>query len=83
MKFQELPSFILVIYGAPSFVIAAYFGLMFSEIIPNLVKVTNNYGFKITLIYVWGLLALYAMLMWWFGCVATRCHKILYERWFK
>ena len=46
-KFEILPSFWLVLLGAPSFLVAGYFGYMFQDAIPGFIKTTNSEGFTI------------------------------------
>ena len=82
-KFSELDSPILAILGAASFIIAGYWGLMLSTVVPDLIDATNEHGLPPLAIRIWLLLALFSAIVWYFGCIASRCHSLLYERWFK
>jgi len=82
-KFSELHSAILAVLGAASFLIAGYWGLMLSTVVPDLIEATNEHGLPPFAIGLWLLLAVYSAIVWYFGCISSRCHSLLYERWFK
>ncbi|RTE86366.1 MULTISPECIES: hypothetical protein [Gammaproteobacteria] len=82
-KLSELNSGILAIIGSGSFLIAGYWGLMLSTVVPDMVKATNEHGLPPLAIGIWLLLGGYSAIVWYFGCIASRCHSLLYERWFK
>ena len=83
-ELSDFPKWTLAILGAVSFLIASYFGLMFAEVVPDFVKKTNQLSilnirfFGIVLI-----LGICAIAAWVSGCIAARCHTILFESWFK
>lgn len=81
--FEELPSWILVIMGTLTFLTASYPGLMFAEVVPDFIKKVNEVGVTAAATGIAIILALYAIPTWVFGCVAGRCHTVLYERYFK
>lgn len=82
-KYSELHSGILVIIGSLSFLIAGYWGLMLSTVIPDMVQATIKHGLPPIAIALWFFLAIYSAALWFFGSVASRCHALLYDRWFK
>ena len=82
-KFEILPSFWLVLLGAPSFLVAGYFGYMFQDAIPGFIKTTNSEGFTIDFFRVGMALIFDSAVTWICACIATRCHNVLYQRWFK
>lgn len=82
-EFSELDSMVLVLLGCSSFLVASYWGLMLATVIPGLVQATNEYGLPPLAIGIWLLLSVYSAIVWYFGCIASRCHGVLYERWFK
>lgn len=73
----------LMVFGAASFLMAGYCGYLISEAAPRLMVATNKTGLPLAAIGLWMLLALYAAAVWYFGCVAARCHAVLCDRWFK
>lgn len=81
--FTELHWSILASLGALSFVVAGYWGLALSSVVPSLIESTNKFGLPPLAIGLWVLIGVYAIAAWYFGCIASRCHTILYERWFK
>lgn len=81
--FQELPSALLAAIGILSILIAGYWGLMLSEIVPPFVKKVNEVGISFSAVSLGALLGIYGLALWYFGCIAARCHSLLYERWFK
>lgn len=81
--FRELHWSILALLGALSFLVAGYWGLALSNVVPSLIEATNKFGLPPLAIGLWLLIGAYAITVWYFGCVASRCHTILYERWFK
>ncbi len=81
--FNSLHSLVLAIIGVGAFIVAGYWGLMLKEVVPELIKATNSAGITLPAIALWSLLSIYAAGVWFFGCIAARCHSILYDRWFK
>ena len=85
-NYEDMPSWLLALFGAPAFLIAIYCGYAFGKILPMYVEIANKTPFD-----QWGLmgwlltaeLAVVAVVMWYFGSVAFRCNKLLLERWFK
>lgn len=82
-KFLEISSPMAVLLGVPSFLISGYCGLFLSKFVPLLIDATNTHGFSVLGVVLWLAAGLLAILVWIFGCIATRCHTVLYECWFK
>lgn len=82
--FFDMPSWLLIALGVPSFLVAGYWGLALTEVVPLYVKAVNKIGYLDTMGTILGLILLIlGFQLWFFGAVATRCHSLLYERWFK
>lgn len=81
--FEDLNDWILALVGVISFLIAGYFGLELSSIVPNYVKVANQSTITKEAIVIGLLLGFYGLIFWFFGCIAARCHSLIYERWFR
>jgi hypothetical protein len=81
--FDDLHWSILVVLGGLSFIGAGYWGLAISTVVLDLIKATNKAGLPPLAIGLWLLIGFYAIAVWYFGCIASRCHGVLYERWFK
>lgn len=82
-KYQELNSWIISIVGLTSFLITSYLGLMLSVVVPDMIRLTNEHGLPPLAVGIWLLCGGTSVLVWYFGCITTRCHTLLYERWFK
>jgi len=82
-SFDDLPSWLLSILGAAAFLAASYVALMFADIMPSLVQTVNKDGMRSAYWGLFFLLGLYAVAGWFCGCVAARCHELLFSRWFK
>lgn len=79
----EVHAFFLVLLGAFSFIVAGYWGMALSAVVPDLIAKTNKFGLPPLAIGAWFLIGIYAAIAWYFGCIASRCHSVLYEKWFK
>ncbi|GJL54054.1 MAG: hypothetical protein NPIRA02_11860 [Nitrospirales bacterium] len=82
-RLMDLPDWGLLIYGTSSFLVAGYWGLVLSNIVPDFVKEVNKIGISPTAVMVGLILGLLSLKFWLFGCIATRCHALIYDRWFK
>jgi len=81
--FSALHGAILIFIGAMSFCVAGYWGLMLKDVVPVFIEATNKSEISWLVVAVWILLGAYASAVWVCGCLATRAHAILYDRWFK
>lgn len=81
--FEALNDWIIALLGALAFLVAGYWGLMLSEAVPEFIKIVNEHGISLQAIGVAFLLGGFAVSVWFFGCIAARCHSLLYDRWFK
>jgi hypothetical protein len=82
-NFEEVNSWALAFLGISSFLMAGYWGLMLSEVVPGFVKAVNKSGISFVAVFWGSVLGFYGIVFWFFGCIATRCHTVIYERWFK
>lgn len=82
-RLQELSDWVLAPLGAISFVIAGYWTMAISEVLPSLVRLTNQTGFTWVGFAIFAFLGGLALSVWFYGCLATRCHSILLERHFR
>lgn len=82
-KFELIPSVFLVLLGGPTFLVAAYFGWFFSTSMPGFVAELSQTGPSFPMAIVGLELLAQAAVTWINACIATRCHAVLYERWFK
>jgi len=81
--FEDLNDWALALGGVISFLVAGYFGLVLSGIVPNFVKIINQSSITKEAIVIGLLLGFYGLIFWFFGCIAARCHSLIYERWFR
>lgn len=80
-KFEDFHDIFLIVLGIPSFLIAGYWGVMLGSVIPKIIKIVNEKGLDFDAIPL--ALSFFALGVWFFGCIAARCHSLIYERWFK
>lgn len=81
--FEELSDWILAMLGVLAFLVAGYWGLMLGDVVPDFVKAVNKDGMSLSAVGLALLLGGFGISIWFFGCIAARCHTLLYERWFK
>lgn len=81
--FEELDDWLLAVLGRVAFLVAGYWGLMLGDVVPDFIKIVNKNGLSPTAIGLTLLLGGFGISVWFFGCIAARCHTLLYERWFK
>jgi hypothetical protein len=82
-NFADLPSWLLSILGAAAFLVASYLALMMANIMPNFVQSVNKDGMRSAYLVLSLWLGFYAVAGWFCGCVAARCHELLFSRRFK
>lgn len=83
MTFDELNDSFLAVLGVLAFLVAGYWGLMLSDVVPEFIKLVNENGISLIAIGLAMLLGSFGISVWFFGCISARCHTLLYERWFK
>lgn len=82
-SFEELNDWLLAVLGMSAFLVAGYWGLMLSDVVPEFITIVNANGISLTAVGLAMLLGGFGISVWFFGCIAARCHTLLYERWFK
>lgn len=82
-SFEELNDLLLTVWGISVFFVAGYWGLMLSDVVPEFINIVNENGISLTAVGLAMLLGGFGVSVWFFGCIAARCHTLLYERWFK
>ena len=82
-SFEELSDWMLAVLGVVAFLVAGYWGLMLGEAVPGFIKETTQTGISLPAVGLGLLLGGFGLSVWFFGCIAARCHALLYERWFK
>lgn len=83
-QLQDLSDKALISLGGPSFLIAGYWTLMLKDVVPEYIKAVNRLGYIDATGSALALfLLMFGLQVWFFGCIAARCHSVLYERWFK
>lgn len=81
---EKMPSWLLVLVCVSSFLFVAYIGLMFADVIPELIDVTNEEGLSNKpAILLWLCLGYHGVFFWIVTCITKKCHDLLYSRWFK
>lgn len=84
-KYEQMPDWLLVVLGAPSFLITAYYGYVLAQAVPDYLRIANSLSLT-----AWGwqgwLLSLglswMAMAVWHFGSIAWKCNEVLRGRWY-
>jgi hypothetical protein len=83
---SDMPDWLLVLLGAPSFLASCFFSQITFPILPEyfaiLIK-TNIYEWGWQGWYVTFTLAGFGFLIWHFGSIAWQCNRVLQDRWYK
>jgi len=79
----ELSDWALALIGIISFLIAGYWGMAVADVLQDLVKMTNRGGLSWIRTAGFALLGLLGIAIWFYGCIAARCHSSLFERHFR
>lgn len=83
-QLQDLSDKALIFLGGPSFLIAGYWTVMLKDVTPEYIKAVNRLGYIDAMGTALALfLLLFGLQVWFFGCIAARCHSVLYDRCFK
>ena len=81
--FYQISSPFLVITGTLSFIITSCLSLVIRDIAPPLAHYTNKSDTSFPIIVLWLQTGIYSTFVWYYGCIAMRCSKLLYDRWFE
>ena len=82
-EFEDADNLEVTMISVPFFVFAYLIGYYINKFIPAMINATATDGISVSIIAWWVAIAFFACLFWIFSCIATRCHSVLYERWFK
>ncbi|WP_136066411.1 hypothetical protein [Modicisalibacter radicis] len=75
-------SWALAMLGSVSFCVAGYWGLIIKAVLGDLIQATNDAGITLMALAMWGLFGMLGVAFWFHGCIAARCHLVLFERHF-
>jgi hypothetical protein len=83
---SDMPSWLLVFFGAPSFFATWFLSYSLYQILPEyyaIVIKTNIYewgwqGWFVTFIF-----AVVGLFIWHFASITSQCNKVLQDRWYK
>lgn len=73
----------LIIIGGGAALCALYWSLMLTNVTSPLIEATNKYGVTWLALALWLLLGIFAAGAWIYGCIATKCHQVLFARMFR
>lgn len=82
-RFDELGDGVVALVGAGSFLSAGFWGLTTRDVLPDVLQATTLYGVTWMGALCFLFLGGAALNIWFFGCIATRCHTLLYKRHFQ
>lgn len=82
-NFEEIHSAYLVVIGLLAFIAGGGLGFQLSSIASAMLEETVEASMSMPMAEAWCLVGVLSIPLWYFGCLATRCHTLLYERWFK
>jgi hypothetical protein len=83
-SFAKMPVWLLVTIGGGAFLVSGYSDLSLKDIVPVWINTVNKIGYFDAIGTAIGLfLLLWGAVFWFFSCIATRCHGVLYDRLFK
>lgn len=79
-RLHELSDWILAPLGAVSFLIAGYWTMAMINVLPDLVIATNQNGLTWVGAAAFAFLGGLGVTIWFHGCLAARCHQLLFDR---
>ncbi|MFM5134994.1 hypothetical protein [Aeromonas rivipollensis] len=79
----ELSDWVLAPLGATAFLIAGYWTITVTHVLPDLMTTTNQTGLTWIGIAAFTFLGGLGVTIWFYGCLASRCHTILFDRHFR
>ena len=83
---SDMPDWLLVLLGAPSFLATCFLSYSLYQILPEYFAILIK-----TYIYEWGwqgwfvtfIFAIVGLFIWHFGSIASQCNRVLQDRWYK
>ncbi len=82
-QLHEMNDWLLAALGGGSFLIAGYWSMALIDVMPALVRATNQHGLNLSAAAAFVFLAGLGVTVWFHGTLAKRCHDILKERHFR
>ena len=82
-EFEDAKDLEVILIGVPFFVFSCLIGYYLNKFISAMINATATHGISVSIGVWWLAIAFLACVFWVFSCIATRCHSMLYERWFK
>ncbi|MDT3721968.1 hypothetical protein [Pseudomonas oryzihabitans] len=82
-QLHEMNDWLLAALGGASFLIAGYWSMAVKDVLPPLVRATNQHGLNLSAAAAFAFLAGLGVTVWFHGTLAKRCHEILKERHFR
>ncbi|WP_076466130.1 hypothetical protein [Marinobacterium stanieri] len=80
---HDLSDWVLAPLGTIAFLIAGYWTMAVTEVLPDLVTTTNQTGLTWIGVAAFTFLGGQGLTIWFYGCLAARCHSILFDRHFR
>ncbi|HBS7407762.1 TPA: hypothetical protein MAQ62_005041 [Klebsiella pneumoniae] len=80
---HEMSDRVLAPLGATAFLIAGYWVMAVTHVLPDLIATTNQTGLTWVGAAAFTFLGGLGVTIWFYGCLAARCHTILFERHFR
>lgn len=82
-RFDQLGEWGLAALGAPAFLVSSFFLYVITQLWPEIDKSALHLGFTVNLAICLLPVGGFAVVAWLFGCIALRCHNLLFERLFQ
>ncbi|WP_208910340.1 hypothetical protein [Paracidovorax avenae] len=82
-QLHEINDWVLAALGVGSFLIAGYWSMAVIDVLPALLRATNQQGLNLPAAAAFVFLAGFGVTVWFHGTLAKRCHEILKERHFR
>lgn len=82
-QLHEMNDWVLAALGGGSFLIAGYWSMAVIDVLPALLRATNQHALNLPASAAFVFLAGLGVTVWFHGTLAKRCHEILKERHFR
>lgn len=82
-QLHELNDWVVALVGSVSFLIAGYWGMGVLKVLPEVISVIDQHGVTLLGAAILVFLGALGSGIWFFGCIAARCHALLFKRHFR